>query len=58
MKNDFARALQVLPFMDIATMWYEIARKTRVSNAAVTMIGIVPYVAFGTSSTHRRVYGM
>jgi hypothetical protein len=40
-KNDLARALQVLLTAEIETMWYEIARKTRVSYTAVRMIGIV-----------------
>lgn len=44
--------------MDVATMRYEIARKTRVSNVAVTMIGIVASVTFGMVSMHRHVYGI
>ena len=59
MKNNFARALHALPdCMDVATMRYEIARKTRVSNVAVTMIGIVASVTFGMVSMHRHVYGI
>ena len=58
MKNDRTRALQLLPPMEIETMWYEMARKTRVSKAAVKMIGIVVKVVFTTPSIQRRVYGM
>jgi hypothetical protein len=56
-KNDLARALQVLRTIAEKTMRYEIARKTRVSFTAVRIIGTVVYMG-ARPSIQRRVYGI